>query len=115
MSKTLPELADVLDKAADHIDTVGWWQGSLYEDASRPVTACPVCAMGAINMALYGTPQFPLQARRENYETYLVADLLRPRIGYSELADWNDVEGRTQAEVTALMRETATELRGGAA
>lgn len=115
MNKTRPELADVLDKAADHIDTVGWWQGSLYNDTYKPVTARPVCAMGAINMALYGTPQFPPLARRENYETYQVADLLKPRIGNSELSDWNDAEGRTQAEVTALMRETAAELRRGAA
>lgn len=115
MSADLTAIADILDKAADHIDTVGWWQGSLYEDAYTPVTACPVCAMGAINMALHGTPKFPLEVRRCDYETYRVADFLRPRMGGSELAEWNDAEGRTQAEVTALMRETAAELRGGAA
>lgn len=115
MSRTLPEFADILDRAADHIDTVGWYQGRLYDDAYTPLTACPVCAMGAINTALYGTPQFPAHLRRGSYGTYEVAELLRPRIGNAELAEWNDVPERTQAEVTALMRETAAELRGGAA
>lgn len=114
MSRPLPEFADILDKAADHIDTVGWHQGRLYDDAYTPLTACPVCAMGAINTALFGTPKFPLDMRRADCETYEVADLLRPRIGNAELAEWNDEEGRTQDEVTALMRETAAELRGGA-
>ncbi|MGW0837092.1 DUF6197 family protein [Streptomyces prunicolor] len=118
MSKSLPEFADILDKAADHIDTVGWFQGSLYNDFTdpdKPLAACQVCALGAINMALHGTPQFPLRGHEIRYEAHEVAELLKSRIGDDELAEWNDAEGRTQAEVTALMRETAAELRGGAA
>lgn len=118
MSKSLSEFADILDKAANHIDAVGWFQGALYNDfadPAKPLVTCQVCAIGAINMALHGTPQFPLTVPQGEPGAHEVADLMRSRIDGAEVSEWNDAEGRTQAEVTALMRETAAELRGGAA
>ncbi|KAB1146754.1 hypothetical protein F7R91_14335 [Streptomyces luteolifulvus] len=112
------EIADALDRAADHIDTVGWLQGDLYDDYAqhgKPLAECRVCAMGALNMALHGTPMFPLNLQPDELTAHDVAALVEQRIAGSELADWNDSRGRTQAEVTALLRETAADLRNGGA
>lgn len=117
MSANLPQIAAALDAAADHIDKVGWFQGDLYDDYTnplRPLTECRVCAIGALNVALYGTPRFPAAVDRGALTAHDVADFLRSRHGGGELAEWNDAEGRTQAEVTGLLRATAAELRGGA-
>jgi hypothetical protein len=121
MSPSPSEIADVLDRAATHIDTVGWIQGDLYDSFTnplKPLTQCRVCAIGALNMALHGTPQFqlPHDVKPDELTAHDVADAyLRSRIGGGELAEWNDTPGRAQGEVTALLRETAADLRGGAA
>lgn len=119
MSENLTEIADILDRAADHIDTVGWLQGSLYgkHEPTQPLTECRVCAIGALNMALYGSPSFALRDPAPDEVTaHDVAEYLQgSRTTGLELAEWNDTEGRTQNQVTALLRETAAELRGAAA
>lgn len=115
MNKAPSEIADILDKAADHIDKVGLFQGDLYDsyaDPDKPVTECRVCAIGALNVALHGTPCFPLD--RHETTAHDVADYVREQINGIELAEWNDAEGRTQGEVTALFRQAAAGLRGGA-
>ena len=114
MSENLTVIAEALDRAADHIDKVGWFQGDLwdvYTDADRPPAECPVCAFGALNMALHGTPRFP-ELRPGDLNSHDLADYVERHLGGVELADWNDAPARTQAEVTGLFRETARELRG---
>ncbi|NUQ95330.1 MAG: hypothetical protein HOY79_01770 [Streptomyces sp.] len=116
MSENLAVIADVLDRAADHIDKFGWMQGDLWDlraDARLLPSQCPVCAFGSLNMALHGTPRFP-ELRPGDLSSHDVADYVERRLGGVELADWNDDPHRTQAEVTALFRETASQLRGGA-
>lgn len=111
-------IANVLDRAADHIETVGWFQGDLYDDYTergKAITECRVCAMGALNMALHGTPRFPYNLQPGEATAHDVAELIERRLNGAELADWNDARSRTQDDVTAMLRETATELRGGAA
>jgi hypothetical protein len=120
MSENLTVIADILDRAADHIDTVGWHQGEVYDPYQRPdkpTSECRVCALGAINVALHGSPQFPLGPKAEGaLDAHGVAAYVERRLDYDdELATWNDMEGRTQDEVTAALREAAAELRGGAA
>jgi hypothetical protein len=108
---TPAEIADILDKAADHIETVGWFQGGLYDmyrDPAKPPTECRVCAMGAINVALHGSPLFPPYGD----DAHDIAEYVERRLGAdAEMATWNDMPGRTQDEVTAVFRETAAELR----
>jgi hypothetical protein len=112
------EIADVLDRAAAHIEKVGWLQGDLYDDYTVPrkqLTECRVCAMGALNVALHGTPIFPLDLQPHEMTSHEIADIVRRRIDDVELADWNDAPQRSQDEVTALLRKTAAELREEAA
>jgi hypothetical protein len=116
MSANLVAIADVLDLAAGHIDKFGWIQGDLWDvvaEREKPPSECPVCAMGALNMALHGTPRFP-EVRPGDLAAHDVADYLERRLDGTELADWNDAPERTRDEVTRLFRETAAELRGGA-
>lgn len=118
MSDNLTEIAAVLDRAADHIDTVGWHRFALYDDeqsVNTPPSRCRVCVLGAINVALHGTPLFALRLAGTGMDTHGVAAYVERRLGSDdEMATWNDMEGRTQDEVTAMLRETAAELRGGA-
>lgn len=117
MDKTRSEIADILDRAAAHIELVGWVQGVLYDDFTDPgvpLTECRVCAIGAINVALYGSPRFPMGADLDELMAHDVADFVRPNIDGAELADWNDFHAQSKDEVTALLRTTAAELRSGA-
>ncbi len=113
---TITEIADILDRAADHIDTVGWYRGSLYDgeqSLGTPLARCRVCALGAINVAIHGSPVFPIGRAGEGIGAHDVAGYVdRRRTDGAELADWNDDVARTQAEVTAALRDTAAELRG---
>ena len=108
------EIADALDRAADHIETVGWLQGDLYDDYTdrgQPLTKCRVCAMGALNVALHGTPLFPLGLQDDDLTAHEVAEYVERSLNGVELADWNDAADRTQDDVTTLLRRTAAELR----
>ncbi|MFF2852600.1 hypothetical protein ACFVT5_40865 [Streptomyces sp. NPDC058001] len=111
------KIAEILDRAADHIESVGWFQGELYDrytDPSRPLAACRVCALGAINVALHGSPQFPVGRTLGGVDAHEVAEYVERGFENTELASWNDESGRTQDDVTAAFRGTAAELRGGA-
>lgn len=104
------DIPALLDKAADHIDRVGWHQGSLYDrerNSKLTLAGCPVCAIGAINVALHGEPTFT----SEGPDAHDVADAVLEALGIEGLADWNDEPGRTQAEVTNALRDTAAALR----
>ncbi|MEE6264968.1 MULTISPECIES: DUF6197 family protein [Streptomyces] len=109
------DIPAILDRAADHIDRVGWHQGSLYDStqSDEAVIDCRVCAIGAINVALHSTPNFPdVQAEADAHD---IAAAVEEFLGLSsegaDLPDWNDADGRTQAEVTAALRDTADSLR----
>lgn len=120
MTTTYPapaEIADVLDKAADHIDAVGWMQGRLYDDAQAdagtPVDQCRVCLIGAMYAALQdGNPRFGFittaSQRAAAAEGALEDHLDGPVI------TWNDDPNRTKDEVTAALRTTAANLRSAA-
>ncbi|MEU8968065.1 hypothetical protein AB0D11_02110 [Streptomyces monashensis] len=114
---SLAVIADFYDRAADHIEKVGWTQNDLWDvaaGAEKPPSECPVCAWGALNVALHGTPRFRVDYQLGELTSNDVAVHVEHRLGGVELADWNDDPARTQAEVTGLFRETAAELRGGA-
>lgn len=45
-------LAAILDRAATHIETAGWWKHGYGADADGvPLAQCPACAAGAVNVA----------------------------------------------------------------
>ena len=117
MSENLTAVADALDRAADHIESVGWWQGALYDHeqaVSKPLSECAVCALGALNVALHGTPLFSMGLRSDELTAHDIAEYVERSLGGVELAGWNDDPGRTQDDVTTTLRRTANELRGGA-
>lgn len=109
------QAADILDAAAAHIERVGWLQEDYYEHG-KPATDCRVCAMGAINVALFGHP-FPPEDDNAYLTTCELGDTILAHLGVLglDLAAWNDEPHRTQDDVTTAMRETAAELRKAAA
>lgn len=113
MSITIPaSLADIYTKAADHIERVGWYQGDLYDQAQAkgtPREECRVCTIGALNVALYGKPSYPMEALgtpgAQDVESFFANQLgLAAQVS---IADWNDDEDRTAAQVTAALRKAA--------
>ena len=116
---TPAEVADILDKAADHIDCVGWHQGYLYdEDAAETgerLEDCPVCAMGAINGAVYGVPRYPAKERDLSVLGMHAEDALKRFLKVLHVPLWNDEANRKKAEVVAALRDTAAGLRAEAA
>ena len=85
--------AEVLNGTADLLEKDGWCQfhsGDYYEG--------PRCLDSAL--AYFAS---------EGFAAYWLAhEALRSRIGI--LSNWNDVDGRSEGEVLALLRETATFL-----
>ncbi|MFF4346748.1 hypothetical protein [Streptomyces sp. NPDC001530] len=107
------EIADVLDKAADHIVTVGFCKKYLYSvrqaNAGLALTKCEVDVLGAINVAVHGTPRYvggdPLVHAAEK--------ALADSIDAPSVAAWCDYRGNGKAKAIALLRDTATCLREG--
>ncbi|MEU5360223.1 hypothetical protein ACFY9R_29140 [Streptomyces albidoflavus] len=108
------DVADVLDRAADHIDRVGWTQGDWYMATSeqRPED-CSVCAMGAISLTLTGNPTPPGPDEEIYGQMVDLSDLVISHIEVLgvDLPSWNDEPGRTKEHVLSAFRSTATALR----
>lgn len=111
----LSELADVIDEAANLLETDGWIQGTFSNAQGR-------CAVGGIRTAAglhlikaYGiTPFGGAPSHREAW-------LLAVREAQAKVIDlmgldlqvdtWNDTKGRTADEVIALLRDAARFIR----
>jgi hypothetical protein len=96
MSKSLKQI--YLD-AADHIEKVGWYQGSMFKrdpfSESEDPRVLPCCVLGALQIA--GT---------------LDASHLRRYLKNYSAVSFNDTPGRTVEEVTAALRGAAATLEG---
>lgn len=110
-------VADVLDKAADHLDRVGHHKGYLYDETQAedgtPLEECRVCAAGAILAAAWGTPRYPDRDPEINLSDAALHEL--EEAIQQPIASWNDEEERQQEQVTEALRGTATRLRAEAA
>lgn len=122
--------ADVLDRAADEIETRGLHQGSFFEVAgSRDygLSGCRVCALGAIGWVVTGYPTLDVAeiggtGTRPVLEALVQAIQPGTQIPPSDMTDeeelhhliatWSDAPGRTTADVAATMRAAARGLRG---
>lgn len=96
-------VAHVLNAAAKTIARPGrWTQGASARDRtgkevlSRSPKAVCWCALGAIGRAASSLGQSPYVSVRE-FEAFIE----------SEVSDWNDALGRTQAEVVQALRDAA--------
>jgi hypothetical protein len=102
------ETPEILLKAADVIEARGWIQGAYAHTDG-------VCALGAIAVAVgIGTSTAAIITNRtcckvvEDFERWLgLAD-------NADVTGWNDEDDRTAEQVTAVLRECAAALTGGA-
>jgi hypothetical protein len=107
---TATEIADVLDKAHAHIVRVGFCKKYLYSTPQArnglPLDRCEVDLIGAINVAVHGTPLHlvtPLTAAVEK--------AIEARIDAPSLAAWCDYKGNGKQQALDLLRDTADRLR----
>ena len=107
------KVADLLDRAADHIDRVGWTQGDWCEEKpGLQPKDCPVCAGGALTVAAYGDPfSTGGHCKPDQFALRVAAVTALIRHICDGLIDWNDAEGRTKGEVVGAMRAAAAEQR----
>ena len=94
----LDKTGKVLDAAADYIGEHGWCQFDICDDFGR------VCALGAIARVTTDS----MYSVFERLDRYMA--LLKPRTSGARapgIVEWNDMVGRTQEEVVALLRGAA--------
>lgn len=114
--------ADVLTRAAAHIEKVGHQKGGLYDgataDRGMPLTSCRVNAWGALYVALTGLPRHGLSSAESVALADRVEAALIAHLGLGDdkgaLTDWSDDPLRTTEHVVTAFRETAADLGGGA-
>lgn len=115
-SKT--DVADILDKAADVIDRNGHHKGYLYSEAKADdgllLQACPVDAVGAINVAVFGKPRWPAEDHPGGPLAQAAVLALQETVE-QPVPGWNDAPERTQEDVITHLWETAERLRKQAA
>ncbi len=108
----LDGVSALLTAAAEVVERVGLWRRYLWPGAADDADYCegdPVCLVGALVVAAeasrWGSPRVRVAVKA-------VARLLGvSTIGVSV---WSDAEGRTAAEVAAVLRATVERERGGA-
>lgn len=108
-------VSEILDKAADIIETRGWWQGTYMMPGGNPAN-CPVCLLGAINVATGLAPNIE-GAFREDGPASTAARALAEHMGLNNpngdgLVDllgneWNDREAESPEQVIAELRAAA--------
>lgn len=112
------QVADLLEKAADLMETVGHCKGRFvqYKDNRKAkegeeVAYCPVAAISHARIELGHSDHIKLAAR------HALVKHLGLKVGWSEhlpydfIARWNDEPERTTAEVIDAFKETAKDLR----
>lgn len=109
------EIAAALDRAADHIEAVGFCKKYLYSvrQAANGLALgkCEVDVLGAINVAVHNTPRYaggdPL--------VWAAEKAVAASIDAPSVAAWCDYKGNGKAKAIALLRDTAASLRAGVA
>lgn len=125
-----PEAAHLLRCAAAAIEANGWLQGEYWPEAPSPyatatyVTGDPCCAVGALAVAtgeydadyvMYSLARWRALTEALRALAATISDgPLRPgnrrREWITDVAMWNDAEGRTAAEVVTALRAAADSL-----
>ena len=110
------DAADVLEKAAVHLERVGHHKGYLYDEQQAEDTAlesCRVCAVGSILAAAYGKPRYPALDTAQSDVTDTAIDAMEETVG-TPVPVWNDEPQRTVDDVVTALRDTAASLREAA-
>jgi hypothetical protein len=110
--------AEVLEKAADLLETIGWVQGDEIVYGSSDPDAGPVitgmCARGACRIAAGAKNFYDTWTSAEQYEAFRDARrALEAGLGgeWRCIPVWNDEPGRTAEEVIDKMKQVAKDLR----
>jgi hypothetical protein len=121
-----PTPAWILRAAADHIDTHGWHQGSLYGPEVVDDNHPSACALGGIHLASCFAPGQSEYGTGGTTITHVVNAAICVLGGYLTdtgridfvddpdlatyeglIGDWNDTAERTVTDVTAALRDAA--------
>jgi hypothetical protein len=115
--------AEVLEKAADLLETVGWVQGDevvyVIKEDDGLNTMVGLCARGACKMAVGLDPEAIVWSHDNPPMKEFAAALsfLNGAAGLAHefsIVKWNDYPGRTAAKVIDLMKKVAKDLRNEA-
>lgn len=98
---------EILYRAADHIDSRGWWQDL------PSCTSVGTCAANAIRWAA-GADTQAVFAARFVLAKYLGLDNATMLRTLDAVIAWNDTPGRTRAEVVAALRAAAVQSEADA-
>lgn len=109
--------SEILDKAADVIAERGHWRGSYKRPGDDPAT-CPVCVLGAINVATGSTPDTEAGFKVPGTAS-AAANALANHLGIDGDEslietlgnEWNDHEVESAEEVVRELRAAATSER----
>jgi hypothetical protein len=122
------KLSEIYLKAAEVIDANGHTKGDFYSipemgvGIERTRSEWPVCAAGALSVAIFGDPVPPCEGDEGRAEFDAVVARLNARIedfhlhGFEgeppvlRLAGWNDADERTPADVIAAFEQAAREV-----
>lgn len=108
-----PDIADILDHAADLIEPEGAWTQGFY---ARGASGLPVKVNGKAAVCFCGIGAVLRAARaRTVFDLSFGRAALAKALGVGWLSDfyhWQDAPKRTQAEVVAALRQAALKARG---
>jgi hypothetical protein len=119
-------IPDVLLKAAEVIETRGWHQGGYVpNDPYTDLTACPVCVLGAINVASGQSLENDFYSSVMHAVNVQAAVALAKHLGLADVTDpvdlidavgehWNDEVATSPEQVITALRECAAELKASA-
>ena len=103
------QIAEILDRAAELIETKGWTQGAFARAGGKPVIIDHIdadcfCAVGAIHRSYKGILEY-------DANIFLVEVLCLS--GTDEIFAWNDNPARTKDDVVAALKAAAQLARIG--
>lgn len=111
----LTAAADLCDKAADVIDTDGWFRGEMWLGAAageRWEPGKPVCAVGALRVAAGHLDRDDMIARSRNEAYHAARSALEQLLGGPfAIVPWNDNQAQTAGQVSGKWREAGKALR----
>lgn len=90
---------DDLERVAQVIERLGWWQGCHFKDK---VYNSPCCLAGAADYLAH--TKIPEDWYRSTREYHRIRRVLENHLGGIDPVVWNDAPGRTVEEVLEMLR-----------
>lgn len=93
-------------KAIEAFEERGWYQG-YYWDESEPIETAPVCSLGALRVAIWGSPLFNVDLDYPTHTTLWKAEDLLTREMKSFVPAFNDDAHTTYEDVVLAFKHAA--------